>query len=174
MATLIAAARSRPHCARSWMLEHWNSFQHAQVKTAAFRPRDGTVRTKRITAPGASATRSGRRKTRRLRPLSGLSRRLSKFVSFENANPRSMGLPRICVQRAERHLRSHVRKCFVHRMALAKLTPQCAAAWRHDMSPSTAFSTLSRTLSLILLVDVRVRGVLAFLAQFRAVVGLTP
>jgi hypothetical protein len=59
-------------------------------------------------------------------------------------------------------------------MALAKLTPQCAAAWRHDMPPSTAFSTLSRTLSLILLVDVRVRGMLAFLAHFRAVVELTP
>jgi hypothetical protein len=37
-------------------------------------------------------------------------------------------------------------------MALAKLTPQCAAAWRHDMPPSTAFSTLSRISSLILLV----------------------
>jgi hypothetical protein len=34
----------------------------------------------------------------------------------------------------------YVRKCFVHRMALAKLTPQRAAAWRHDMPPSTAFS----------------------------------
>ena len=70
--------------------------------------------------------------------------------------------------------RPYVRKCFVHRMALAKLTPQCAAAWRHDMPPWTAFSTLSRISSLILLVDVYVRGMRAFRAHFTAVVGLTP
>ena len=78
------------------------------------------------------------------------------------------------VHAADQRHGPHVRKRFVHRMALATLTPQCAAAWRHDMPPSTAFSTLSRISSLILLVDVYVRGMRAFRAHFKAVVGLTP
>lgn len=43
-----------------------------------------------MTGPGAERTRSGRRETRQWRQLSGLSRRLSKFVNFENAASRSI------------------------------------------------------------------------------------
>ena len=75
---------------------------------------------------------------------------------------------------ADQPHRPYVRKRFVHRMALATLTPQCAAAWRHDMPPSTAFSTLLRISSLIMLVDAYVRGMRAFRAHFKAVVGRTP
>jgi hypothetical protein len=39
---------------------------------------------------------------------------------------------------------------FANRMALARLTPQCAAAWRQVMPPSTALITLLRISSLIL------------------------
>ena len=43
-----------------------------------------------MTGPGAERTRIGRRETRQWRQLSGLSRRLSKFVSFDNAASRSI------------------------------------------------------------------------------------
>ena len=47
MATPIAAARSRPRCARSWTLEHWNSLrQDAQAPDGRFPTKGRTVRTK--------------------------------------------------------------------------------------------------------------------------------